>query len=84
MTIIIKAALVGVAICWVVTGYAIWKWGPGLRKRLVQCPERKRLAKVLADQREADYGCLHVVDLKACSLEPSAPLACSKQCAAQL
>ena len=80
MTDIIRIALVGVAALWVVAGYAIWKWGPGLRKRSVRCPEKGRRAAVLADQREAEFGSLHVVDIKACSLlKPSVP-DCSKQC----
>jgi len=80
MTAIIKEAIMGVAVSWTVAGYAIWKWGPGLRKRSVRCPERKRRATVLADQREAEFGCLRVVDVKACSLLTSAPQDCTKQC----
>jgi hypothetical protein len=79
MTAIIKEAMVGVAVCWAVAGYSIWKWGPGLRKRLVRCPERKVRATVLADQREAEFGTMRVVDIKACSLTP-AQVNCSKQC----
>jgi hypothetical protein len=80
MTTIIKEALVGVAACWAVAGYSIWKWGPGLRKRSVQCPERKVRATVLADQREAEFASLRVVDVKACSLLTPAHPDCSKQC----
>jgi hypothetical protein len=79
-----KEAIVGVVICWAVTGYAIWKWGPGLRRRFVRCPEKKVLARVLAVQREAEFGCLHVVDVKTCSLVASTPLNCSKQCTTRL
>ncbi len=84
MRTIIGEALVAVFICWVAAGYAIWKWGPGLRKRFVRCPERKRSATVLADQREAEFGSLQVVDVKTCSLLSSVPLDCSKQCRARL
>ena len=84
MTALMKEAIVGVAICWLVAAYSIWKWGPGLRKRFVRCPESKRLAKVLADQREAEYASLHVVDVKACSLVTTEPLNCSKQCIVRL
>ena len=80
MTAIIKEALVGVAVCWTVAGYVIWKWGPGLRKRFVRCPERKLRASVLADQREAEFGSLRVVDVKGCSLLTPAQPDCSKQC----
>jgi hypothetical protein len=53
---------------WAVTGYAIWKWGPGLRKRRVRCPEKSLKAVVLAEQREAEFGCLTVADVHGCSL----------------
>ena len=80
MAIIIKAALVVVAVSWAIAGYSIWKWGPGLRKRSVRCPERKLRATVLADQREAEFGSLRVVDVKACSLLTPAQQECLKQC----
>ena len=78
MALIIRVAIAGVVVCWIVAGYAIWKWGPGLRTRSVRCPERKRRATVLADQREAEFGTLRVVDVKACSL--TTQMDCSKQC----
>ena len=84
MTETIVAEILGVFLAWVVTGYAIWKWGPGVRKRMVSCPELKVHTQVLADQREAEYGCLRVIDLKACSLIPSAVPSCDKKCIAQL
>jgi len=80
MTTIIKEALVGVAVFWAIAGYLIWKWGPGLRKRSVRCPERKLRATVLADQREAEFSCLRVVDVKECSLLTPAHPDCAKQC----
>ena len=79
---IIKEAMVGVAAAWSVAGYAIWKWGPGLRKRPVRCPEKRRRATVLADQREAEFATLQVSDIKACSLLGAVPPDCSKQCKA--
>jgi len=70
--------------CWVVAGYTIWKWGPGLRNRSVQCPEKKLPARVGAQQREAEFGCLRVTDVKTCSLFPGTGLACNKACVARL
>lgn len=84
MSTIIALEVAGVLVCWTVAAYAIWKWGPGLRKRIVGCPEKKVRAKVLADQREAEFGCLRVADVKACSLLPGAPLGCAKECIARL
>ncbi|MGA2987005.1 MAG: hypothetical protein ABSG32_24670 [Terriglobia bacterium] len=79
MTILIKLALVGVVVCWTVAGYSIWRWGPGLQKRFVRCPESKLRATVLADQREAEFGSLGVVDVKECSLLTPAHPNCAKQ-----
>jgi len=84
MTTLIKVAIAGVAVWWAVAGYAIWKWGPGLRKRAVRCPEKKLRATVVADQREAEFGSLRVVDVRQCSLLGAAQPACSKQCMARL
>ncbi len=68
---------------WTAVGYAIWKWGPGLRRRWVRCPEKRTFATVLADQREIEFGCLRVADVKACSLIVVTPLTCDKQCLAR-
>jgi len=84
MDYIIELAMFAVLAIWTVTGYLIWKWGPGLRKRSVRCPEKSARATVLADQREAEFGCLHVVDVKKCTLSPESALECGKQCLAQL
>jgi len=71
-------------VCWAVAGYAIWKWGPGFRKRAVACPERKLRARVMAEQREAEFGCLRVADVESCSLFPGEQLTCSKACTLRL
>jgi len=67
----------------VVAGYAIWQYGPGMRERSVRCPVLKKRAKVLVDQREANFYCsyagLKAVDLTHCSLMKGA-LTCSKEC----
>ena len=74
----------GVLLSWAVLARAIRKWGPGLRWRSVRCPERKAGARVLADQREAEFGSLRVADVRVCSLLGNAPRACSKGCLARL
>jgi len=81
---IIALEIFGVVICWLLLAHAIWKWGPGLRKRSVRCPEKRVGAKVLADQREAEFGCLRVADVKECSLLGKAPLFCGKGCTIRL
>jgi len=84
MNSLIALEIFAVVVCWVVLAHAIWKWGPGLRKRSVRCPEKRVGAKVLADQREAEFACLRVVEVKECSLFGNAPVACSKGCLARL
>ena len=84
MNTLIAIEAFGVLLCWAVLAYAIWKWGPGLRWRSVRCPERSARARVLADQREAEFGSLRVAEVAACSLLGNAPLACSKGCLKRL
>jgi len=76
--------IVGVLAAWAVAGYAIWRWGPGMRRRSVRCPEKKTTASVMADQREAEFGCLRVTDINACSLLPDTPVNCAKECLLRL
>jgi hypothetical protein len=65
---------------WGVTIYMIWKWGPGIRRRSVRCPEKNLRAEVLALQEEGDFNCLRVTDIKACSLVPGELLTCDREC----
>ena len=81
---IIALEISGVVVCWAVLAHAIWKWGPGLRRRSVRCPEKRVGAKILADQREAEFGCLQAVEVKECSLLGKASVACGKGCLARL
>jgi len=84
MNSIIALEISGVVVCWVVLAHAIWKWGPGLRRRSVRCPEKRVGVKVLADKREAEFGCLQVVEVNECSLFANAPVTCGKGCLARL
>ena len=84
MSGMITLEILGVVVCWAVVAFTIWKWGPGLRKRSVTCPGLKISAQVMADQREAEFGCLRVADIKACSVFPDGDLACGKECLARL
>jgi hypothetical protein len=80
MDSIILLEIAAVLVAWAVVAFTIWKWGPGIRKRSVKCPNTKRTARVLADQREAEFGCLRVADIETCSLIPSQALTCGKGC----
>ena len=84
MDSIIVLEIATVIAAWAVAAFTIWKWGPGLRKRSVACPNKKRTARVLADQREAEFGCLRVVDVETCSLIPGQELNCGKGCLAKI
>lgn len=70
--------------CWAIVGYLIWKWGPGIRKRSVQCPEKNLQAEVLAEQSEGDFNCLRVADVKRCSLMAGELLTCDRACLRRL
>ncbi len=84
MSNMIAVEIAGVLAAWTVVGFAIWRWGPGMRRHSVYCPEKKVRATVVADQREAEFGCLRVVDVTACSLPPAQPLACGRACLGHL
>ncbi len=84
MTSTLVLAIVGGLVFWAIMGYAIWWYGPGLRKRSVRCPELKRRAKVLADQREPEFACLVVADIRSCSLLNGPARTCGKECLSHL
>ena len=46
----------------------------------VRCPEKKTLATMTVEQREAEFGALQVTDVSACSLLPDGPVTCDKAC----
>ena len=83
-----SVVVVGVLALWAVAAYAVWLWGPGLRRRSVWCPVYKTYANVLAEQKEAgvrnSYAGLAVLDVQRCSLFDGDPLRCKKECLAQL
>jgi hypothetical protein len=70
--------------CLVITGIAIWNWGPGIRARSVRCPEKNRRATILAEQAEGDFCCLRVAEVKGCSLVPGEILTCDRECLREL
>jgi hypothetical protein len=73
---------------WAIMAYAIWQWGPGLRRRSVWCPVMKKRARILALQREAlfcpSYAGMRVIDIKACSLFKRWQVNCHKECLQRL
>jgi hypothetical protein len=83
MSFSLALAIGAVLLTFLVADYAIWQYGLGVRKRSLRCPVLKKRAKVLVDQREADFFCsyagLKAVDLTDCSLMKGA-LTCRKEC----
>lgn len=82
MTTTIVVEIIAVLVAWTLTAYLVWRWGPGLRKRDVYCPKARVRARIVAEQREAEFACLRVVDVRACSLVPSQSLTCERECVA--
>ena len=80
MNMPVLLAVLGVGSVWGVVALSIWHWGPGQAKRSVFCPARQRRAQVVVEQGEGDFGCLRATDAVACSLFPSGPLNCNKDC----
>jgi len=80
MDLALALAVAAVVAAWVVFFLAVRRWGPGRARRWVRCPTHKLSAKLLVEQREADFGRLRVTDVVACSLLPHRPLDCGKEC----
>lgn len=78
------AAVGTVATVWTVLFFAIWRWGPGPRRRSLRCPTKRVRAKVTIEQREGAFGSLRAADVTACSLFPDAPVTCDKECLTKL
>lgn len=73
-------AAIGVVAFWVGAAFAIRRWGPGLFRRRVFCPERKIATHVTAVASEAGYGEIHTTDVVKCDLLGSDPVTCEKRC----
>lgn len=76
-------ALLTVVVVWAVAVYTIRRWGPGLRRRSVRCPEKGVRARVRVRESEAGFGELAATDVTACSLVEG-PVTCDKGCLARL
>ena len=73
-------ALAAIAFLVLVVGLVLRRWGPGVSKHLVRCPECKRLARVSVLFRESDFGAVKPVDITGCSLFGGGPVTCDKDC----
>jgi len=76
--------VVGILAVWGIASWALWTWGPREIKWTVWCPVHKKIAKIVAIQREAkftpSYAGMQVYDVKRCSLFGGPPVTCGKEC----
>ena len=73
-------ALAAIAFLVLIVGLVVRRWGPGVSKHLVRCPECKRMARVSVLFQESDFGSLKPVDIVGCSLFGGGPVTCDKDC----
>lgn len=76
----ILVVLAGVALIWLVVGFTLRRWGPGVSKRIVRCPETKSVARISVLYKEADFGSTQAQDIVHCSLFGGGPVTCEKKC----
>ncbi len=70
--------------CWGALFVTLRHSGPGLRKRRVLCPEKKRRASVVVENTESGFGVIQATDIKACSFFPNSKVDCDKECLSRL
>lgn len=73
-----------VAVCWGVLVVTLVRWGPGVHRRRVLCPEKKKRASVLVEVEESSFSDVQAVDIQACSFFPNSPVNCEKECLTRL
>lgn len=76
----VLSTLTAVVLLWLIVGYVMHRWGPGVSKRLVRCPETKSLARVSVIYREGGFGSVQASDIVRCSLFGGGPVTCEKHC----
>ena len=76
--------LAGVMLMWLVIAFVVHRWGPGVNKRIVRCPEKHTLARVSILYREAGFGSVRAEDVVKCSLLGPGPVTCDKHCLAHV
>jgi hypothetical protein len=84
MTTELGLAMAAVVVAWILVGFAVRRWGPGLVRRHVRCPEKHCRATVMAMQVESGYGAIRTSDVLACDLLGNRPVDCAKHCLSRL
>lgn len=77
-------AVVVVLGAWIAAAFAIRRWGPGIARRRVFCPEQKVPTHVMARASEAGYGAIRTTDIVKCDLLGPGPVTCEKHCMVRL
>ncbi len=57
-------ALIGVVIAWGIASLSIRRWGPGIVRRTLLCPEKQAPARVTFRHREGSFGSLKKADVQ--------------------
>ena len=76
----ILSVLTGVGLLWLVVGFVMHRWGPGVSRRVVLCPETKSVARVSVVYKEGGFGAVQASDIVRCSLFGGGPVSCEKHC----
>lgn len=74
----------GLLIIWLVVGLAIRRWGPGVTRRTVRCPETRTSAHISVQYAEHGFGAVRAEDVVACSLFAGGPVTCDRGCLTRL
>ncbi len=78
------AGFAGLLIIWVVVGLAIRRWGPGVARHTVRCPETRTSAHISVQYIESGFGAVRPQDIVTCSLFAGGPVTCDKACLSRL
>ena len=74
-------AAAAIAVSAVAAGlYVIHRWGPGITRRSVRCPEKNVRARIEVSRKEGSFGALLEPDVSSCSLFPEGSPDCDKKC----
>ena len=60
-------------------GYLIHRWGPGIVRRSLRCPEKNVQAEIEVLRKEGSFGAILNDDVLSCSLLPGG-VDCDKKC----
>ena len=74
----------GLLMIWLVVGLAIRRWGPGVARHTVRCPETRTSARISVQYIEGGFGAVRAQDVVTCSLFAGGPVTCDRACLSRL